>query len=190
MTGAFSGRAFGGMALAGLAVMAIAGPVPQNRPEPLTADRQFGAWSLVCGGPSRATCSLSQIVARDREGTQVVLGVVLRRLPGESRSSLEFRMSPDAVVQAGVGMKIGDGPEYRLPMSRCDAKACLASGWVEGDIRRDLLAAPAAQVAFMMPGRKQVLAPVALQGLAEGLAEVERIAAHAAPASPPNRRTP
>lgn len=153
----------------------------QHRDEPMTAHARFGAWSLVCGGASRSHCSLSQIVARDREGTKVVLGVVLRQMPGQTRPTLEFRMSPDAMPDVGIGLKLDGGPEYRLAMSRCDQRACLASGWFEGELRRQVLAARVAQVAFFMPGRQQVLAPVALQGLKPGVAELERIVARSAP---------
>ncbi|MEN9892218.1 MAG: hypothetical protein RLY78_2513 [Pseudomonadota bacterium] len=152
-----------------------AAPVGGRAPGRIS-DRIFGAWSLACP-PGRAPCTLSQVVARDPSGRQVVLGAsvvmaVADAKPGARpapRPRLEFRMSAAAVREAGVGLKIGNGAEYRLPMGRCLPQACTAGGWLDDGLRRALAGAPAAQVAFLMPPRQQVTVPLALTGLTEGL---------------------
>lgn len=135
-----------------------------------------GAWSLSCPPKPDAVCSLNQVVARDPKGSQVVLGVAVVpvKVQGHApRLRFEFRMSPKAVQPAGIGMKVGDGPEYRLAIAHCDHQVCTAGGWLDADLRKALESSPAAQVAFLMPPRQQVLVPLALGGIGEGLRALE-----------------
>lgn len=173
-----------GLVLTALAVCSAAGPT-RAQPNaaaasgaPAVQEQLFGAWSLTCPQQPSGACVLSQAVARDPQGRQVVLGaIVLMTAPApkaKPQPRLEFRMSAQAVPQAGLGLKIGDGPEYKLKMSACTAKACSAMGWLDAPLRKALQAAPAAQVAFLMPPRQQVLVPLNLTGLEEGLKALER----------------
>lgn len=137
------------------------------------ADAVWGSWSLTCGGDHQR-CALTQAVSRDRAGRLVVLGAVIVQPPGERRLRLDFRVSPQALAKAGIGLKMGTGAEYRLPMSQCDTQACIASGWIDGPLLQDIERNQAAQVAFLMDDRKQVLVPLALGGLREAMAELRR----------------
>lgn len=142
-----------------------------ERPE----SRLFGAWSLLCLTSQTDSCTLSQVVARDREGRQVVLGVSVQVPAGAARPRIDFRMSPQALFAAGLGLKAANGQEYRLKMSECDERTCLASGWLDPGLRKALEEGPAAQVAFLMPEKKQVLVPLALAGFKDGTRELERL---------------
>lgn len=176
-----------------------AGPVVGQGARPTGAqgsglqNKIYGAWSLMCAGQG-GPCQLSQVVARDPSGQQVVLGatVVLAAANpgGPPRPMLEFRMSPDVVQKAGIGLKIGDGPEYRLRMSKCDTRACLASGWLEGDLRKALATSPVAQVAFLMPPKQQLAVPLSLAGFEEGVQALQQTVGAAASARTDKSRAP
>ena len=143
-------------------------------PQPASEERRYASWSLICGDPLLSNCSLSQIVARDPQGKKVVLGATVHIDRVSMRPQLSLRQSPDALKEAGIGLKIEPGPEYRLPIAHCDTQVCEANGWLEGDLRRQLEHAKVAQVAFRMNNRQQVLAPLSLQGLDQGLQELMR----------------
>ena len=143
-----------------------------------TNSEDYGAWSLICAGQTPGRCLLSQVVAADPRGEQVVLGVTVHLDKPTATPRLDFRFSSHAVREAGVGLKVGDDSEYRLPMSDCSARACLASGWLEAPLLSQLEQAQGAQVAFMMPGGHQVLLPLSLQGFQIGLKALrQRLAA-------------
>jgi invasion protein IalB len=150
------------------------------------ADAVFGSWSLACGGEHQR-CALTQAVSRDREGRLVVLGAVILQPAGSQRLRLDFRVSPQAMAKAGIGVKMGTGAEYRLPMSQCDVQVCVASGWIDGPLQKDIERNQVAQVAFLMDDRKQVLVPLSLGGLREAMAELQRRNAAGERAAPARR---
>lgn len=166
--------------MAAAAVLAAAGPALAAPAKPGDAaaskpgtDAVWGSWSLTCGGDHQR-CALSQAVSRDRAGRLVVLGAVIVQPPGSARLRLDFRVSPQALPQPGIGLKMGTGAEYRLPMSQCDTRVCVASGWIDGPLQKDIERNQVAQVAFLMDDRKQVLVPLSLGGLREAMAEMRR----------------
>jgi invasion protein IalB len=138
-----------------------------------STERLFGAWSLICSTHKPPRCGLTQVVATDPAGKQVVLGAAVHPVPELGKLRLEFRVSSAVDPKAGIGMKFQDGPEYRLPMSGCAKQFCTASGLLEGAIREALENGKAVQMAFMMPGPKQALVPLALGGFKEGLLALE-----------------
>ncbi len=153
----------------------VAASAPVGQPAPgNSTERLFGAWSLICSTHKPPRCGLTQAVATDPAGKQVVLGAAVHPVPELGKLRLEFRVSPAVDPKAGIGMKFQDGPEYRLPMSGCTAQYCSASGVLEGGIREALENGKAVQLAFMMPGPKQALVPLALAGFKEGVAALEK----------------
>jgi invasion protein IalB len=145
-----------------------------------SSERLFGSWSLICSKHKPPRCGLTQAVATDPAGKQVVLGAAVHPVPELGKLRLEFRVSSAADPKAGIGMKFQDGPEYRLPMSGCTAQYCTASGVLDGGIREALENGKAVQMAFMMPGPKQALVPLALGGFKEGVAALEKASKGAA----------
>ncbi len=145
-----------------------------------STERLFGSWSLICSAHKPPRCGLTQVVATDPAGKQVVLGAAVHPVPELGKLRLEFRVSSAVDAKAGIGMKFQDGPEYRLPMSGCTAQYCTASGVLEGGIREALENGKAVQLAFMMPGPKQALVPLALGGFKEGVAALEKASKGAA----------
>ena len=137
-------------------------------------ERLFGSWGLLCFDRKPRVCTLSQAVSTEPRGTQVVLGVAVHVDPGSTRPKISFRMSQLALPSAGLGLKIDQAAEYRLPMSTCDERVCLASGWLNGGLRTALENGTVAQVAFLMQDRKQVLVPLSLKGFKEGVQELVR----------------
>ncbi len=165
----------------------VATPAAASPAVGVSSERLFGAWSLTCSTHKPPRCGLTQAVATDAEGKQVVLGAAVHPVPELGKLRLEFRVSQLADARAGIGMKFQDGPEYRLPMSGCTAQFCAASGLLEGPIREALENGKAAQMAFMMPGPKQALVPLALSGLKEGLIALEKASKPAPATTAPKR---
>ena len=137
-------------------------------------ERLFGSWGLLCFDRKPRVCTFSQAVSTDPRGAQVVLGVAVHVDPGSTRPKISFRMSQLALSSAGLGLKIDQAAEYRLPMSSCDERVCLASGWLDGGLRTALETGTVAQVAFLMQDSKQVLVPLSLNGFKEGVEELVR----------------
>lgn len=159
-----------GVYCAPLAAMEIK---PGGGPE----EQVFGGWGLLCFDRKPKVCTLSQSVAADARGTQVVMGVSVRYPPGSNKPEISFHISRDAMADAGIGLKIDQGAEYRLPMGQCDDRACAANGWLVGDLKAALEDGQVAQVAFFMPGKKQVLAPITLKGFKSGVSALTRAVA-------------
>ncbi|MBX3667325.1 MAG: invasion associated locus B family protein [Rhodocyclaceae bacterium] len=130
---------------------------------------RYGAWGLACEKQKPKVCVLSQIVARDPQGKQVVVGANAYLDAETGKPKIEFRLSPLAVPSAGLGLKIDKGAEYRLAMSSCDPKLCVARGLLEGELRTRLESGTVAQLAFLLQDGSQVVVPLALKGLKSGM---------------------
>lgn len=137
-------------------------------------EQVFGGWGLLCFDRKPKVCTLSQSVATDARGSQVVMGVSVRYPPGSNQPEISFRISKDAMADSGIGLKIDQGAEYRLPMGRCDDRVCAANGWLVGELKAALEDGQVAQVAYFMPGKKQVLAPITLKGFKAGVSALSR----------------
>jgi invasion protein IalB len=140
---------------------------------------RFGSWGVNCASPRNARtsdappanrrCIISQIVAADPTARRVILGVTVDLFDSPDVPTIHFRLSPGAKKEAGIGLKIDDGPEFRLPIGSCDQARCEAAGRLTGDVRQAFLSGRVAQIAFIGPDGRQIVAPVALAGFREAL---------------------
>ena len=137
---------------------------------------RHGSWAMRCapvqGAPAAVTvCSLSQVVAADPAGQRVVLGVTVDLLESPTVPTIRFRLGTATRREAGIGLRIDDGPELRLAIGQCDARRCEAAGRLAPDVLQRLESGRVAQVAFLAGTEaRQLTVPVALDGFRDGLA--------------------
>lgn len=143
------------------------------RPKKLE-DRVYGSWSILCPPARAQACTMSQVVSTDRLGSNAVLGVSVHFKEGTSTPKIDFRLTPDALFSTGVGLRVGGLSDYRLAMSTCNPTTCLASGWLTEPLLSELRRARAAQFAFFLKDRRQILVPISLAGFGEAYAELKR----------------
>lgn len=130
-------------------------------------DRRFGAWGLRCATAEadRATqrCYVSQSVGLTRDGGNVVLGVSVDHFDSPTVPTIHFRFTTLADRPSGIGVKIDQNEDLRLPIADCNASRCEAAARLSGDTLVKFRAGQVAQVAFIGPGGRQVTVPVSLE---------------------------
>lgn len=158
-------------ALLGLLLsLPIAASAAESRP-----DARFGAWGVTCAVPlidsglGAERCIAAQVVTAGPNRRGVLLGVALDYFDSAGTPTIHFRFAPGAIRNAGIGVKVDDLPSLRLAISDCDARRCEAAGRLTGDIEATLRAGRLAQVAFLGPDRRQIVVPVALNGIGAAL---------------------
>ena len=163
-----------------------------RRPASWGAVRARGPWSfgksgsrrreLVCEvaadptGRGSERCSISQAVSLDPGRTKVVLGVVADYLDSPDVLTLRFRLAPTAERRAGIGLKVDDRPEMRLPLDDCNAQRCEAAGRLRGEALKRWREGKAVQLAFIdTSSGRQVLLPISLDGFVPALNALTRL---------------
>jgi invasion protein IalB len=155
--------------------------IPGARPVVLREER-FASWGLVCEVASDPTgrgserCSISQSVSLDPGRSKVVLGVVADYLDSPDVPTLRFRLAPTAERRAGIGLKIDDRPEMRLPLDDCNAQRCETAGRLRGEVLKRWREGKAVQLAFIdTASGRQVLLPISLDGFVPALDALTRL---------------
>ncbi|MDH5563975.1 MAG: invasion associated locus B family protein [Nitrospirota bacterium] len=132
-------------------------------------EKIFGSWSLVC----TETCALSQVTATDPEGRKVVLGVSVYFPPSSTVATIDFRFSSTAKTEGGMGLKVDDFPSFKLPISHCDERVCLASGYVEEPLLSQFMSGTLAKIAVLLEDSKQMILPFSLIKFKEAYSELK-----------------
>lgn len=145
----------------------------ENKPKPLQAEI-FGSWSVVCPqkGIKGVGCHISQAVATDPKGKNVLLGISVSLIGASQQTRIDFRLTPAAAHDAGLGLKIDRSSEFRLPISKCDARVCVASAFLDDAMLARFKKGTLCQVAYRLPNKKQVTLPVSLKGFSEAFANL------------------
>lgn len=147
----------------------------ENMPNrPLTAET-FGSWSLICPEKidKKTPCQISQIVANDPEGRKVLLGVSVYFAGSPKRPMIDFRLSSIASQTAGIGLKIDNGDEFRLPINECNNQICIATGFLDETMLTRFNKGALCQLAYLLPDRKQMTVPVSLKGFEEAFSKLK-----------------
>ena len=135
-----------------------------------TLPARFSSWSLSCEGTqdvkdlTSKRCAISQIVTTNPKSARVLLGVTVDYLDSPVVPTIRFRFSPTARVAPGIGIKIDELAEMRLPINDCNVQRCEASGRLVPDVLKLWRSGRLAQVAFIAENDKQVTLPVSLDG--------------------------
>lgn len=138
-------------------------------------DQVFGPWSLICvEAESKAThCSLSQVVAKDKQGKDAVLGISVYLDRSSREPVLEFRFSAAAVQRSGIGFKIDGNRGFSLPISRCDNSACYAVGKIDSTMLAQMKSGKLGRFAYQLRNGAQVTLPVMLADFGKALAALQ-----------------
>lgn len=149
----------------------------QEKPkEPTLKSENYGSWSLICSESTgdKAHCQISQIISNDTKGEKVVLGISVYFLESTTtKPAITFRMSSKAIQKAGIGLKIDNGDEYRLPINECNDKICTATGLLDTALLDKLNHGTYCQIAFLLQNRQQMAVPVALNGFKESFSRLQ-----------------
>jgi invasion protein IalB len=138
-------------------------------------DRAFGSWTVECSAPDAGgKCAMTQRVATDPEGKKVVLGAIVERAPQEGRYQVIFRLSRNAYVPAGAGLKIDDHEPKRAPISACDDKVCEVRAWLTPELLTEMRDGKLLVFAFFTPEKKQVSVPVSLSGFGAAYEDLDK----------------
>lgn len=145
-----------------------------------TREETFSSWGLSCAvaqderGSPLERCMISQRVAVDPKGEKVVLGLTVDYADSPTVPTIRIRFSPAANAQAGIGIKIDDGPEMRLAINNCNAQRCESVGRLSTQVLKLWRSGKQAQLAFIGHGGKQMLFPVSLAGFDPALSALDR----------------
>ncbi len=132
-------------------------------------EKVFGSWSLIC----TEGCALSQVTTTDPKGTKVLMGVSVYFPPKATVATIDFRMSPSAKQKVGIGLKVDNFPDFRLPFSRCDDRVCLASGFLDEPLLSQFKSGTFAKVAFVLGDSKQMILPLSLAEFSTAFSELK-----------------
>lgn len=142
-------------------------------------EARFSAWGLSCESAQEVKdlaskkCIIAQIVTTDPKSGRVLLGVTVDYLDSPTVATIRFRFSPTAKVASGIGIKIDESTEMRLPISDCDAQRCEAFGRLKPDVLKLWRSGRMAQLAFIAENDQQVTLPIFLDGFDRALAALD-----------------
>ena len=145
-----------------------------------TREERYGNWGYSCAvaedkmGAPRERCMISQLVASNPREHKVALGLVVDLYDSPTIPTLRARFSPGAERKVGIGMKIDDKPDLRLPISDCNKARCEATGRLTPQVLSLWNSGKQAQFAFLLKGGKQVVLPLSLNGFDRALAALRK----------------
>lgn len=156
--------------------------------QPAAEPQSFGRWQLQCLPPGHAArppmlapgerfCILGQLVTTDEARRQVVLAATVDFAEGADSPALRFRLAPAIRRESGLGLKVDDQPEMRLPITACDQRVCIAAGRLTPEVQARLEAGRAGEVNFMMADGRMLPVPLGLAGFGEGMAALRQMLA-------------
>lgn len=146
----------------------------------LTREEKFSAWGLSCStardaaGKEAERCMVSQLVGVDPKHPRVVLGVTVDYLNSATVPTMRLRFAAGAQSKAGIGIRIDNSAEMRLPISNCDARRCEAVGQLTPEVLKVWRNGKLAQLAFIGADGQQVLLPIPLKGFDQALTALSR----------------
>jgi invasion protein IalB len=132
---------------------------------------QFQSWSLICG--AQGNCSLSQLVAKDKAATQILMGVNINYSVSNLFPVLMLRLPSKIHKEGGVGIKIDNNKSIQVPITQCNSKACQSIIKIDEVLLNEMEHGKVGMVAFALKSKKQLTLPVSFQGFAEGFAALK-----------------
>ena len=96
----------------------------------------FGSWSLLCNDSS--VCTLSQLVAKDKEAKKVLLGVNVDYSYSQDFPVLKIKLPKNTLTKNGVGVKLDDFASIQVPFSGCDEKSCQSIVKIDNELLKQM----------------------------------------------------
>ena len=126
----------------------------------------FQSWSLLCG--EHGNCSLSQLVAKDKAATQILMGVNVNYSVSNLFPVLMLRLPSKIYKEGGVGIRIDNGKAIQLPITQCNAKACQSIIKIDDILLKEMKKGKVGMIAFALKSKKQLTLPISLLGFEAG----------------------
>lgn len=125
----------------------------------------YESWSLLCNDSS--VCTLSQLVAKDKKATKVLLGVNVDYSYSKNFPVLIIKLPKNTLTKNGVGVKIDDFAPLQVPFSGCDGKTCQSIIKIDSELLDQMNNGRTMLVAFQKSENQQVTLPISLAGFDE-----------------------
>ncbi|AXT39929.1 invasion associated locus B family protein [Alteromonas sp. BL110] len=125
----------------------------------------YESWSLLCNDSS--VCTLSQLVAKDKKATKVLLGVNVDYSYSKNFPVLIIKLPKNTLTKNGVGVKIDDFAPLQVPFSGCDEKTCQSIIKIDSELLDQMNNGRTMLVAFQKSENQQVTLPISLAGFDE-----------------------
>ncbi|MGD9866506.1 MAG: invasion associated locus B family protein [Hyphomicrobiales bacterium] len=158
-----------------MAAAALCGPAGAQDGQ---ARGKFGAWELRCDTPPGASaeiCLLAQDVS-DSERPNVGLNIVFLQAPDDKGLLLRVVAPVGVLLPYGLRMAV-DGKDFgKIPYLKCSVvggRGCIAETLLQPEIVEKLKTGKEAWFTIFHTPELGIAIPVALAGLAEGLAKVK-----------------
>ncbi|GFD67748.1 invasion associated locus B family protein [Alteromonas sp. KUL106] len=132
----------------------------------------FGSWSLLCNGSS--VCTLSQLVAKDKDATKVLLGVNVDYSYSQDFPVLKIKLPKGTLTKNGVGLKIDSFAPIQVPFSGCDEKSCQSVVKIDGELLEQMHRGQTMLIAFQKSENQQVTLPISLSGFDKAYAQLNQ----------------
>ena len=132
----------------------------------------FGSWSLLCNDSS--VCTLSQLVAKDKKATKVLLGVNVDYSYSKDFPVLIIKLPKNTLTKNGVGVKIDDFAPLQVPFSGCDEKTCQSIIKIDSELLDQMNNGSTMLVAYQKSESQQVTLPVSLAGFDVAYAQLNQ----------------
>ena len=83
-------------------------------------------------------CTLSQLVAKDKEAKKVLLGVNVDYSYSQDFPVLKIKLPKNTLTKNGVGVKIDDFASIQVPFSGCDEKSCQSIVKIDNELLKQI----------------------------------------------------
>lgn len=132
----------------------------------------FGSWSLLCN--EQSTCTLSQVVAKDKDASQIIMGVNVDYSYSPDFPVLKIKLPSNTMVDNGVGIKIDDNKAIQVPFSGCDELTCQSIVKIDSTMLDELQNGHSMLVAYQKSASFQMTLPVSLDGFADAFPKLQK----------------
>lgn len=129
----------------------------------------FGSWSVSCGTQN---CAMTQMVAKDAAGKEVMLGVSINFAFKSDFGIMIVRLPKIADKEAGLGIKVDENKAIRLPISSCSDIACQTIIKIDQALIDEFSSGKVAKYAYALNNKKQMILPISLDQFAAAYDEL------------------
>ncbi|MEO9508064.1 MAG: invasion associated locus B family protein, partial [Nonlabens ulvanivorans] len=118
-----------------------------------------------CG--EQGNCSMSQLIAKDKAATQILMGVNINYSVSEKFPVLMLRLPAKVNKASGVGIKIDNNKPIQVPISQCNEHACQSIIKIDTTMINEMQDGKVGMVAFALKSKKQLTLPISFDGFSD-----------------------
>ncbi len=131
---------------------------------------EFGSWSVICG---QQNCSMTQLVTKDKEAKQVLLGVSINYAFNSDLGTLVVRLPANISKESGLGIKIDKRKPIQVAISQCNLSACQSVIRIDDILLKEFTDGNIALFAFATRSKKQMTLPISLSSFEQAYNELK-----------------